>query len=72
LKATDETAFIREMWLWADPRSAYVKRALYKDINLNETTFDFKTIDFKIKPGRNDFRYEPPPGVEVVRLPGSD
>lgn len=72
LTSTDETAFIREMWLWADPKTAMVKRAVYKDINLNETTFDFKPVNFKYKPGANEFRYEAPPGVEVVRMPHSD
>lgn len=69
LKSTDETAFIREMWLWADPKTAHVRRALYKDINLNQTTFDFKSIDFKFHPPPGEFRYEAPPGVEVVRMP---
>jgi outer membrane lipoprotein-sorting protein len=71
LKCTDETAFIREMWLWADPKTAHVRRALYKDINLNETTFDFKSIDFKASPAPGEFRYDAPPGVEVVRMHGS-
>jgi outer membrane lipoprotein-sorting protein len=69
LSSTEETAFIREMWLWTDPKTAMVKRAVYKDINLNETTFDFKSVDFKYAPGPAEFRYEPPPGVEVVRMP---
>lgn len=72
LKATDETAFIREMWLWADPKTSHVKRAVYKDINLNQTTFDFKTIDFKFSPPAGLFRYEAPPGVEVVSMPRSE
>ena len=72
LVAQDETAFIREMWLWTDPQTAMVKRAVYKDINLNETTFEFKTVDFKYKPDSKEFRYEAPPGVEVVRLPSVD
>jgi len=71
LQCTDETAFIREMWLWADPKTAHVRRALYKDINLNETTFDFKSIDFKVAPAPGEFRYDPPPGVEVVRMHSS-
>ena len=69
LKSNDETAFIREMWLWADPQTAHVKRAIYKDVNLNETTFKFKTIDFEFTPDTGDFRYAAPPGVEVVRMP---
>lgn len=69
LKARDESAFIREMWLWANPKTAHVKRAVYKDINLNETTFTFKKINFSFKPARREFSYDPPPGVEVIRLP---
>lgn len=69
LTATDETAFIREMWLWIDPQTAHVRRAVYKDINLNQTTFDFKTIDFKFAPPAGMFRYPAPPGVEVVSMP---
>jgi outer membrane lipoprotein-sorting protein len=69
LKSNDETAFIREMWLWADPQTAHVKRAVYKDVNLNETTFLFKSIDFEFAPDSGAFRYVAPPGVEVVRMP---
>jgi outer membrane lipoprotein-sorting protein len=69
LKATDETSFIREMWLWADAETAHVKKATYRDINLNETTFSFSRINFRYKPKAGDFSYEPPPGVEVVRMP---
>ena len=69
LLARDETAFIREMWLWADPATAYVKKAVYKDINLNETTFTFVEINFSFKPGKGEFSYDPPPGVEIVKLP---
>jgi outer membrane lipoprotein-sorting protein len=69
LVSSDETAFIREMWLWADPETAHVKRAVYKDVNLNETTFEFKTIDFEFSPDADVFRYAAPPGVEVVRMP---
>lgn len=72
LTAGDETAFIREMWLWADPKTALVKRAVYKDINLNQTTFDFRTVDFKYAPGPTEFHFEAPPGVEVVRMPKAD
>jgi outer membrane lipoprotein-sorting protein len=69
LKTRDESAFIREMWLWADPATSHVKRAVYKDINLNETTFTFVKIDFSFKPSKKEFSYDPPPGVEVIRLP---
>ena len=69
LRARYESAFIREMWLWADPKTAQVKRAVYKDINLNETTFTFVKINFSFKPGKSEFSYDPPPGVEVIRLP---
>lgn len=69
LKARDESAFIREMWLWANPETAHVRKAVYRDINLNETTFTFVKINFSFKPGRGEFSYDPPPGVEVIRLP---
>lgn len=69
LKATDETSFIREMWLWADPKEAYVRRAVYKDINGNETTFEFQKFDFAFKADKDTFRYSPPPGVDVVTMP---
>lgn len=69
LAATDETAFIREMWLWVEPATAHVKKALYRDINRNETTFDFEQIDFSVRPEPGTFRFDVPPGVEVVRMP---
>lgn len=69
LKANDETAFIREMWLWADPDNAYVRKAMYRDINGNETTFEFKKFNLKYKAGKDEFRYSAPPGVEVIRMP---
>ena len=69
LAAADETAFIREMWLWVEPATAHVKRALYRDVNQNETTFEFARIVFSPRPKPETFRFEPPPGVEVVRMP---
>jgi outer membrane lipoprotein-sorting protein len=70
LTATDETAFIRTMWLWVDPGSATVHKARYLDVNQNETTFDFAKIDFKVRPKADRFHYSPPAGVEIVRMPG--
>ncbi len=69
MKTTEETAFIREMWLWVDVKTAHVRRAVYKDVNANETTFSFRKIDFAYKPKPGTFSYETPPGVEVVRMP---
>ena len=69
LKTDEPTAFIREMWLWVDTTTAHVRQAVYKDVNLNETTFEFHKIDFSYSPKAEEFRYEPPPGVEVVRMP---
>ena len=69
MKTTDETAFIREMWLWVDTTTAHVKRAVYKDVNANETTFSFRQIVFGHQPKAGTFGYEAPPGVEVVRMP---
>ena len=69
LAAADETAFIREMWLWVDSATAHVKKALYRDINQNETTFEFERIDFAVRPKSERFRFDVPPGVEVVRMP---
>jgi len=69
LSAADETAFIREMWLWVEPATAHVKRARYRDINQNETTFEFARINFDPRPDPGTFHFAAPPGVEVVRMP---
>jgi outer membrane lipoprotein-sorting protein len=69
MTSTDETSFIRQMWLWSDPKTATVARAVYKDINGNETTFEFSKINLKYKAKKADFRYATPPGVEIVRMP---
>jgi outer membrane lipoprotein-sorting protein len=69
LAAEDETSFIREMWLWVEPKTAHVQKARYRDINQNETTFDFERIDFSVRPKPGTFHFDVPPGVEVVRMP---
>lgn len=69
LISIDETSFIRQMWLWSDPKTATVAKAVYKDVNGNEATFEFSKINLKYKAKKSDFRYSTPPGVEVVRMP---
>jgi len=69
LAAEDDTSFIRQMWLWVEPKTAHVQKAVYRDINQNETTFDFEHIDFAARPKPGTFHFDVPPGVEVVRMP---
>ena len=64
-------AFFQEVTLWMRASDAVVTRLVVEDVNESTMTFTLRDVTFGTETTASTFRFDPPPGVEVVDLRSS-
>jgi outer membrane lipoprotein carrier protein len=69
LRAKSKDNFVRSMKVYIDATTFLVRRVVYRDLNDNRITLEFRDWKMGIKTTPEQFRFRTPRGVEEVRLP---
>ncbi len=70
LQPLEPNAGFRQMWLEVEPESFLITGLEYADALGNKSRLRFSNIREGAAVGADAFRFEVPPGVDVVRVPG--
>ncbi|MGB5105444.1 MAG: outer membrane lipoprotein carrier protein LolA [Candidatus Zixiibacteriota bacterium] len=69
LKSKDDSQYVRSMKVLIDTETSLVRRVIYRDMNDNNITLDFKDWKLGETIAPTQFRFKTPSGVEEVRVP---